>query len=88
VLPVFSRKAKDSSTYRQSKVHQRIGEVLSRENIRSMDLLHSFKNEKERPGVFARDVWHLNSKGHDYVARKIVPFVLGKECSEKTSLRQ
>jgi len=76
VLPVFKMKEKDFNHYPHWKLHQAIGKFLSKEDIRSMDLLHSFRKENQPPKFFGRDVWHLNPTGHDYVARTLLPVVL------------
>jgi lysophospholipase L1-like esterase len=79
VLPVFKMKEENFVNYPHWKLHQAIGKFLSKENIKNIDLLQSFKAENQPPNFFGFDVWHLNPTGHDYVARKLVEVVLAHD---------
>ncbi|MCI0602210.1 SGNH/GDSL hydrolase family protein [bacterium] len=79
LLPVFKMTEKDFNNYPHWKLHQAVGKFLSKEHIKGIDLLQSFKDEKRQPRFFAYDVWHLNATGHDYVAKKLLPVVLAHD---------
>ena len=79
ILPVFMVKEENFVRYPHWKIHHAIGNFLSGEGIPSIDLATRFKEEKQPPKFFARDVWHLNRSGHDFVARELLPVVLTDE---------
>ena len=81
LLPTFVMIHPNFKNYPHWELHQRVGEFLVKEKIRFLDLALRFNDLNLSPATIGIDVWHLNPKGHDTVARQMIPFVLQKECS-------
>ncbi len=78
IVPIFYFDGYEKSfeKYPISEIHMALRDFLTKENIDYMDLLDDFKAEKKAPSYFSHDIWHPNPIGNDFIAKKLVPFVL------------
>jgi len=77
ILPVFRFTDPDKSfaSYPLSEIHFEISQFLIEQDIHSIDLLESFKNENKPPKYFAHDIWHPNKEGHEVIATRLLQFL-------------
>lgn len=66
LLPVFPEQG--LSGYPIRHVHEAMSDALARHDIAVIDLLQSPLSRGNPPRAYARDIWHLNARGHDLVA--------------------
>ena len=78
LLPIFQfeNSDKDFTAYPLSEMHFAIRQFLTNEQIEFIDLLESFRNQEKSPNYFAHDIWHPNEDGHDFIAKRLVQFLM------------
>jgi hypothetical protein len=76
LLPVFDLGASSFEKYPLGTMHSAISARLQQEGVSVTDLLSYFKAcATLPPSMFARDVWHLNTLGHQFVAEALLESV-------------
>jgi lysophospholipase L1-like esterase len=66
----FNNSNKSFADYPFTEIHSDIGQYLTDNNIGYIDLLKPFSAQNKPPEYFAKDVWHPNKEGHDFIARQ------------------
>ncbi len=79
ILPVFEMTKIDFKDYSFMQIHAEIRDFFVDNKIEFIDLIDMFKEQNEAPRHYARDVWHLNPEGHQFVARQLAQFILTNE---------
>jgi lysophospholipase L1-like esterase len=84
LMPVFDFAAPSFQAYSLRTMHAGISTRLQGEGIKVTDLMPDFRDCTSRPpSAFARDVWHLNSLGHQFVAEAL-PDALFPVCPDRS----
>ena len=79
VLPVFENTKADFKDYSFIQIHNELKDFFTDNKIEFTDLLDTFKEQNEAPRHYARDVWHLNAAGHQFVAQQLVQSLITNE---------
>lgn len=86
IVPVFLMENEGFDDYPLSGMHEEIVDCLAGADISVTDLLDMIRAEGRPPGYFANDIWHLNEKGHEMMARMLVNPALGEFYGDETSV--
>lgn len=75
ILPAFYQDKADFDDYPIEDIHQKLKHFFEEEQIPYKDLLSDFRKSKESPKNLAKDIWHPNERGHEFIAKSLLSFI-------------